>query len=101
MYLTKSNYLCYEILDVKSSTIVNTMKYIFTRFNLSLGSCRRQCYDGSSNMFGKTSGVAVQTKQLQPKFEFTHSYAHSSLSLSLKDPRDRYQWKMLPNQSKS
>ena len=51
---------------------------------MTLDLCRGQCYDGASNMLGKTSGVAAQIKQLQPKAEVTHCHAHS-LSLSVKD----------------
>ena len=45
---------------------------------------RGQCYDGASNMLGKTSGVAVELQKLQIKANYTHCHAHS-LSLSVKD----------------
>ena len=35
-------------------------------------------------MLGKTSGVAVELKNLQPKANYTHCHAHS-FSLSVKD----------------
>ena len=47
----------YEIPNIKSSTIVSVIKYILTKYQLSLENFRGQCYDGASNMLGKTSGV--------------------------------------------
>ena len=64
----------YEIPDIKSSTIVTVMKDM----------SRSQCYDGASNMLGKSSGVATQIFAEQPKAHYTHCHAHS-LSLSVKD----------------
>ena len=46
----------YEILDLKSSTIVTVMKDILLRFQLNLDLCRSQRYGGASNIFGKSSG---------------------------------------------
>ena len=46
----------YEILDLKSSTIVTVMKDILLRFQLNLDLCRGQRYDGASNISGKSSG---------------------------------------------
>ena len=74
----------YEIPDIKSSTIVSVIKDILTRYQLSMENFRGQCYDGARNMFGKTSGVAVELQKLQPKANYTHCHAHS-LSLSVKD----------------
>ena len=51
---------------------------------LTLDLCRGQRYDGASNMKGKKSGGAVQTKNLQPLANYTHCHAHS-FSLSVKD----------------
>ena len=73
----------YEIVVIKSLTIVGVIKDIIPQFNLILDSCRRQWYGRSSNMLGKILGVAVQIKQLQPKIDFTHCHEHS-LSLLMK-----------------
>ena len=73
-----------EIPNIKSSTIVSVIKYILTKYQLSLENFRGQCYDGASNMLGKTSGVAVKLQKLQPKADYTHCYGHS-LSLTVKD----------------
>ena len=67
----------YEIPDIKSSTIVTVLK-------VNLDMCRGQCYDGTDNMLGKSSGVATQIFAEQPKAHYTHCHAHS-LSLSDKD----------------
>ena len=73
-----------EIPNIKSSAIVSVIKYILTKYQLSLENFRGQCYDGASNMLGKTSGVAVKLQKLQPKADYTHCYGHS-LSLTVKD----------------
>ena len=74
----------YEIPDIKSATIVAVIKDILARYRLSLDALRGQCYDGASNMLGKSSGVAVQLQAIQPRAPYTHCHAHS-LSLSVKD----------------
>ena len=43
-----------------------------------------QCYDGASNMLGKSSGVATHIFAEQPKTHYTHCHGHSP-SLSVKD----------------
>ena len=67
----------YEIPDIKSSTIVSVIKDILTRYQLRMKNFRGQCYDGASNMLGKTSGVAVELQKLQPKANYTHCHVHS------------------------
>ena len=67
----------YEIPDIKSSTILSLIKDILTSYQLSMENFRGQCYDGSSNMLGKTPGVAVELKKLQPKANYTHCHAHA------------------------
>ena len=74
----------YEIPDIKSSTTVTVTKDTLLRYQLNLDMCRGQCYDGASNMLGKSSGVATQIFVEQPKSHYTHCHAHS-LSLSVKD----------------
>ena len=43
----------YELKTIKSATVVNAIKDILSRFNLSLQHCRGQTYDGVNNMMGK------------------------------------------------
>ena len=74
----------YEIPDIKSSIIVTVMKDILLRYQLNLDMCRGQCYDGASNMLGKSSGVANQIFAEQPKTHYTHCHAHS-LSFLVED----------------
>ena len=45
----------YELSNIKSETIVNSIQDILIRCQLSLGNCRGQTYDGASNMMGKRS----------------------------------------------
>ena len=74
----------YEISDIKIIIIVTIMKDILLRYQLNLDMCRGQCYDGASNMLGKSSGAATQVFAEQPKTHYTPCHAHS-LSLSVKD----------------
>ena len=74
----------YEIPGIKSSTTVSVIKDILTRCQLSMENVRGQCYDGASNMLGKTSVVSEELQKLQPKVNYTHCHAHS-FSLSVKD----------------
>ena len=74
----------YEIPNIRSNTIVAVMKDILIRYQLRLDMCRGHCYDGASNMLGKSSGVAAQIFAEQPKPHYTHCHAHL-LSLSVKD----------------
>ena len=67
----------YEIPDITSSTIVTVMKDILLKYQLNLDLCRGQCYDGASNMLGKSSCVATQIFAEQAKAHYTHRHAHS------------------------
>ena len=67
----------------KSNTIVSIIKDIMIRLLLQFDKCRGQCYAGTSNMLGKTSGVAMQIKELQTKAHYINCHGHS-ISLSVK-----------------
>ena len=62
----------YELKTIKSVTVVNAIKDILSRFNLSLQHCRGQTYYGASNMVGKKSKVATKLLVEQPKALVTH-----------------------------
>ena len=79
----------YKIANIKSDTIVNSIKDILLRLQLSLENCRGQTYDGASNMVGRKSGVATQITAIQPKALATHCHGHS-VSLSVKDITSQY-----------
>ena len=72
----------YEVPNIKSETLIRITKDILLRFQLSLKLCRGQCFDGTSNMLGKRSGVAIQIYKEQQRD--THAHCHS-LNLSIKD----------------
>ena len=72
----------YEVPDIKRETLIRITKDILLRFQLSLKLCRGQCFDGTSNMLGKRSGVAIQIYKEQQRD--THAHCHS-LNLSIKD----------------
>ena len=57
----------YLIPNIASDTVVSVIKDAFIRLQLSLQSCRGQCYDGASNMLGKRSGVVKQIQDIQKK----------------------------------
>ena len=62
----------YELSNIKSETIVNSIKDISIRCHLSLDNCRGQTYDGASNMMGKRSGVSAKICREQPKAKAIH-----------------------------
>ena len=53
--------------DIKSVTVVNAIKDILLRFNLSLQHSRGQRHHGASNMMGKKSEVDPKLLVEQPK----------------------------------
>ena len=73
----------YENPNIKSETI-KIIKDILLRFQLSLQIRREQCFDGVSNMQGKSSGVGSHIYKELLKAHHTHYHCHS-LSLSIKD----------------
>ena len=73
----------YEIPDIKSQTIISSIKDIMIRMQLEFDKCRGQCYDGASNMLGKKSGLAKLIKEIQPNANDTHCHGHSN-SLAVK-----------------
>ena len=62
----------YELKAIKSVAVVNAIKDILPRFNLSLQHCRGQTYYGVSNMVGKKSKVTTKLLVEQPKTLVTH-----------------------------
>ena len=74
----------YHIPNITAATIVSVIRDALMRLQLPLTDCRRQCYDGASNMFGKNSGVAKRIQDIESKALATHCHGHA-LSLSVKD----------------
>ena len=62
---------------------MSVIKDVLLKLQLSLAYCRRQCYDGASNMLGHKTGVAKRIQEVQPKAHVTHWHGHS-LSSSVK-----------------
>ena len=73
----------YQLDNIKSEAIVNTIKDILLRCHLNLDNCRGQTYDEASNMLGKRSGVSTEILAEQPKAMTTHCQGHSR-SLAIK-----------------
>ena len=62
----------YELPDIKSDTIVTTIKKSLIRMQVSLNDLRAQVYDGASTMSGKNTGISVQTVAEHPKALLAH-----------------------------
>ena len=43
----------YEVLNIKSGTIISTIRYFLLRIQTSSEKCRGKCYDGVTDMLGK------------------------------------------------
>ena len=74
----------YQVPNIASDTIVKCLRDVLIRMNLSINNCRRQCYDGASNMKGHKKGVATQIFQEEGRALYTHCYGHS-LNLAIAD----------------
>lgn len=70
--------------SIEANSLVAIIKDVLLRLNLTLDSCRGQCYDGASNMQGVRNGVATQILRDQPKAIYTHCYGHA-LNLACQD----------------
>ena len=55
----------YNIPDIGAETIVPAVKDLLLKLQLPLVNCRRQCYNGASNMPGHRTGVAKRIQDLQ------------------------------------
>ena len=67
----------YNVPDIGVESVVSAIKDVLLKLQLSLVNCRRQCYDGASNMMGHKNGVAKRIQDLQPKAYPTHCDGHS------------------------
>lgn len=51
---------------------------------MSLSTCQQQCYDGASNMLGKSLGFKMQIQKLKPWAYYMHYHSHTQ-PYSIKD----------------
>ena len=58
------------------------IKDVLIKLQLSLVNCKRQCYDGASNIMGHKTDVAKRIQDLQLKAYPTHCHGHSLSLLS-------------------
>lgn len=70
----------HHVNNITSDTIVHVLTDTICRMNLSMSMCRRQCYDGASNM----KKVSKEIKTIEPKALYLHCYGHS-LNLAVSD----------------
>ena len=73
-----------ELPNTKALTIYNEVKDILIRCCLPLSQCRRQAYDGASNMSRIRNGVQAVFKREETKALYVHCLAHN-LNLCLQD----------------
>ena len=74
----------YQIEDIKSETLFNSINDELNRMDIPLTDCRGQCYDGASNMVGAKTGVATRVNEIEPCALLTHCYGHA-LQLAVGD----------------
>lgn len=74
----------YFIEKISADSLVQVIKDVLLRMNLTLSKARGQCYDGAANMSGAKSGVAKQLTDEEPRALYTHCYGHA-LNLACAD----------------
>ena len=74
----------YQVEDIKSETLFNSIKDALNRMGIPLTDCTGQCYDGASNMVGAKTCVATRIKEIEPRALLTHCYGHA-LQLAVGD----------------
>ena len=67
-----------------TTVLVAVLKDILLRLNLSLSSCRGQCYDGAANMAGCRNENVIQICREEERDAFKHCYGHA-LNLAVAD----------------
>jgi len=70
--------------ETDSATLLKAINDVLLRLCLSLNDCRRQCYDGASNMAGRLTGVQAMILDRCSKALYVHCSAHS-LNLAVQD----------------
>lgn len=74
----------YKVDSIAASTLVQVIKDVLLRMNLSLDKARGQCYDGAAAMAGCRSGIAKRISDEEPRAVFMHCYGHA-LDLAISD----------------
>ena len=64
-------------IKISADSLVQVIKDVLLRMNLTLNKARGQCYDGAANMSGAKSGVAKQLTDEEPRALYTHCYGHA------------------------
>ena len=67
-----------------ADNLTQLIKDVLARLSLPLERCRGQCYDGTGDMSGRRSGVAVRIQQEEPRALYVHYMGHS-LNLAVQD----------------
>ncbi len=75
----------YQLMSgTSANSIMDMIRDVMLRLNLSFAKLRGQCYDGASSMSGIRTGVATQISKEEPRAVYTHCYGHS-LNLACSD----------------
>ena len=56
----------YQIENIKSETLLDSIKDAMGRIDISLTDCKVQCYDGASNMVGAETGAVTLINKIEP-----------------------------------
>ena len=67
----------YQVDSITADSLTFHIKDALLRLNVQLSQCRRQCYDGASNMSGIRNGVSTQIIKEEKRAVYTHCYAHA------------------------
>ena len=67
----------YQVNDITSETLTNSIKDALLQVQIDLSMCRGQCYDGASNMSGVKHGVAAQITSTEKRAVYMHCYAQA------------------------
>ena len=74
----------YQVETTKSDDMMNMVKDVLLRLNISFEKCRGQCFDGARNMSGNRNGLATQIQRKEKRALYTHCYGHA-LNLACND----------------
>ena len=74
----------YQVENIKSETLLNSIKDALGRMDIPLTDCKVQGYDGASNMVGTKAVEATRLKEIESHAHLTHCHGHA-LQLAVVD----------------
>jgi len=67
----------YQVDSINAECLTHAIKDTLLRMNISLSSCRGQCYDGASTMSGSKTGVVARLCSEEKSAVCSHCYGHA------------------------